>query len=256
MLYSIPLYSSKVQRFNLKTKTHHLDVVFVLSLNVGCLDILSVKWPKIQKSEICRAAGGSWRHRRMDACWWFGTKTSVPVNKKLSFQTQHEPSLICVFTVSHTWIQRCSAWESLTAGSPEPKHLTSTDNPGHQSHTIITTRCWTCGMEISSAHTGTNGMRLPPIKHFHLFYQALFYLLLKLFLAIVLCSPLFFAAQSDLEIWEGFSARCIFPNRAFTQYKLTRAGLNLSHVLCIFVPRFTVPINGAQRVLVTLGVLL
>ncbi len=65
--------------------------------------------------------------------------------------------------------------------------------------------------------------------------SSVFYLLLKLFLASVLCSPLFFAAQSDLEIWGGFSARFIFPNRAFTPYKLTRAGLNLSHVLCIFV---------------------
>ncbi len=144
---------------------------------------------KIQKREICRAAGGfedtgGW----MDACWWFGTKTSVPVNKKLSFQTQHEPSLICVFTVSHTWIQRCSAWESLTAGSPEPKHLTSTDNPGHQSHNNNHQMLNMCNGNFICPH-GHKRYTSHPIKHFHLFYQALFYLLLKLFLAIVLCSP-------------------------------------------------------------------
>lgn len=137
---------------------------------------------------------------RADACWWFGTKRSVPVTKKLLFQTQHgvihEPSLICVFTVSHTycfltrWIQRCYAWEFNRRESWAQTPHFYRSSRSSITHTIINTRCWTCGMEISSAHMGTNCRRLPPIKHFHLFYQALFYLLLKT-AAIFSYRPLF-----------------------------------------------------------------
>lgn len=162
------------------------------------------------------AAGGFWRHGRM-LVGGLAQKRSVPLTKKLSFQNQHgvihEPSLICVFTISHPycfltlWIRCCYASEFLEQFNrreswSETPHfyrssrssITHTHNYKHEMLNVkwkFRLPTWAQTVDVSHPSSTFNSC----IKRYFIFSWGL-----TLFLAVVFCSPLFFTSQSDLEI--------------------------------------------------------
>lgn len=182
----------------------------------------------------------------------------------MSFQSQHgvirEPSLVeCVFTVSHTycfltqWIQCCYAWgflEQFNHREPWDETLNfyrSSRSTITNKDEMINTRdaehveSWKCCQTVDVSHPSSA-------------FITLFYLLSRtgaIFRSLPLSSSVLHCS-SALRVTQSFLGTFVFPNRAFTQYKLTWSGSICPIVHLFLYPLFTVSINRTQRILVTL----
>lgn len=151
-----------------------------------------------------------------------------------------EPSLVeCVFTVSHTycfltqWIQCCYAWgflEQFNHREPWDETLNfyrSSRSTITNKDKMINTRdaehveSWKCCQTVDVSHP----------SHYFIFSQGLA-LFLEQSPAIILCSSLFFCAQSDPE----FFRHICFPKPCFHTIQTHMVRVNLSHCPSIFVP--------------------